>query len=386
LLAAQSDVDLAAALNIVAREFPNPEFSFDTSKISSDGHGNSTFQGNSLWDRSYDTIFAVNQLFEIGGKRSSRKQSAAAGLLAAEARLRDARRVLDLGVTQAYIDALLAQANADVLRDSAASLRQEAAIAERRFQAGDISRTDQSQIEIAADRLELDARTAQNVAGTARIAVEVFLGIDKPRGDWQPSDSLADLVKPPAALPQGDVAPTRPDLIALDAGVNHAEADLRLQKAQRVPDPTVSFGYEHEPPGELTDSIGFGLRFPLPLWNRNRGGIQAAQVVREQATLRLRKREAEIAAEIEVARRNYASAAERLRQQHDEILPRSTDVRKTISLAYEKGGASLLDLLSAQRTDNEVRLAAAQAAAETARALAVLKAALNFSETNSPPP
>jgi cobalt-zinc-cadmium efflux system outer membrane protein len=107
-------------------------------------------------------------------------------------------------------------------------------------------------------------------------------------------------------------------------------------------------------------------------------------VAREQATLRLRKREAEIAAEIEVARRNYASAADRLHQQHDQILPRSAEVRKTISLAYEKGGASLLDLLSAQRTDNEVRLADAQAAAETARALATLKAALNFSETNSP--
>jgi cobalt-zinc-cadmium efflux system outer membrane protein len=135
----------------------------------------------------------------------------------------------------------------------------------------------------------------------------------------------------------------------------------------------------------LTDTVGFGLRFPLPLWNRNRGGIQAAEVARDQATLRVRRREAEIAAEIAVARRNYVSAAERLRQQQDQIVPRSADVRKTISLAYEKGGASLLDLLSAQRTDNEVRLGAAQAAAETARALAVLKASLNFSETNSPP-
>jgi cobalt-zinc-cadmium efflux system outer membrane protein len=52
-------------------------------------------------------------------------------------------------------------------------------------------------------------------------------------------------------------------------------------------------------------------------------------------------------------------------------------VRQTVSFAYEKGGASLLDLLSAQRTDNEVRLATAQAAAETAKAAADLKAALN---------
>ena len=52
-------------------------------------------------------------------------------------------------------------------------------------------------------------------------------------------------------------------------------------------------------------------------------------------------------------------------------------MRQTVSFAYQRGGASLLDLLSAQRTDNEVRLATAQAAAETAKAAADLKAALN---------
>jgi outer membrane protein TolC len=60
-------------------------------------------------------------------------------------------------------------------------------------------------------------------------------------------------------------------------------------------------------------------------------------------------------------------------------------VRQTISLAYEKGSASLLVLLSAQRNDNDVRLAVAQAAAETARALAELKAALNITSTTPKP-
>src|SRR5689334_7112453 len=152
LLAAKSDVDVATAAKIIAHDFPNPTLAISTAKIGVDG-GSGTSLGNSLWDRSYDTIAAVNQLFEIDDKRASRQSSARAGFAAATARFQDARRVLDLAVSRTYIAALLAEANRQVLQNSASALRQETTIANRRLQAGDISAADQSQIEIAADRL-----------------------------------------------------------------------------------------------------------------------------------------------------------------------------------------------------------------------------------------
>ena len=79
LLAAASDVDLATAQRIIAREFPNPTLAFSTEKITVDNHSSATTAGNGLWERNYDTIAAVNQLLEIGGKRSSRRASTAAG-------------------------------------------------------------------------------------------------------------------------------------------------------------------------------------------------------------------------------------------------------------------------------------------------------------------
>src|ERR1035437_1654271 len=54
LLAAKSGVDAATAQLLVAKEFPNPTFSYSTAKIGS--HENSTSMGNGLWIRSYDTI------------------------------------------------------------------------------------------------------------------------------------------------------------------------------------------------------------------------------------------------------------------------------------------------------------------------------------------
>ena len=145
----------------------------------------------------------------------------------------------------------------------------------------------------------------------------------------------------------------------------------------RVPDPTLFVQYEHEPP-DFPNTLGVGISFPLPLWNRNRGGIASAKAAQEQARIQAEKVQAQIQAEISIAQNTYSDAAARWKRHRDEIQPKSADVRQTVSFAYQKGGASLLDLLSAQRTDNEVRLATAQAAAETARAAADLKAALNI--------
>ncbi len=384
LLAARSDVDTATAQKIVAGEFPNPTLSLATTKINADSHTSSPDGRNDVWGRSYDTVAAVNQLFEVGGKRSQRKASAAAGFKAAEARLNDARRVLDLAMTKAYVGALLAETNVNILKRSAESLRKEAQIAETRLNAGDISRADKSQIEIAADRLELDAAAAATSAATAKIAVDVLLGHPKPSGDWAPGDSLETLALPPFLASERMPGAIRPDLLAAEAGLQKAEADLKLQKALRIPDPTLLVQYEHEPPDQ-PNTLGVGFSFPLPLWNRNKGGIRAASAGLNQAAVQVEKVKALIAAEIATAEVAYSDASARWRRQRDFIVPKAAEIRQTITFAYEKGGASLLDLLLAERNDNEVRLATVQAAADTANAAAALKAALNLPDQPKAP-
>ena len=80
-------------------------------------------------------------------------------------------------------------------------------------------------------------------------------------------------------------------------------------------------------------------------------------------------------ADIANAESEYNEASHRWRRYQDQIVPKSAKVRDSVAFAYEKGDASLVDLLEAERTDNDVRLAAAQAHADTANATANLKAA-----------
>ncbi|MDB6017873.1 MAG: Outer rane efflux protein [Pedosphaera sp.] len=376
LLAARSSIDAATAQHLIAKEFPNPVVFVSTSKINTDANPNRTLAGNSLWHRSYDTVFAVNQLVEIGGKRSSRQASAQAGIAGARARFYDARRLLEQGVAKAYIAALLAGDNVQILKQSAQSLRREAEIAGTRFKAGDISDSDKKRIEINAERFESDAQAAEVAANSARIAVEVLMGSENPKGDWTPGDLLDQLAGQPAADNILKASAARPDLLAAEADLRKAGAELKLQKALRVPDPTFLLQYEHQPPDQ-PNTIGLGVSFPLPLWNLNKGAIKAAQAAQAQASFQIAKIRSQIVSDITIAEHTYRDASQRQQRYQSQIRPKSRQVREAVTFAYEKGGASLVDLLTAERDDNDVRLATAQALADSANAATDLAAAQN---------
>jgi len=126
-----------------------------------------------------------------------------------------------------------------VLMQSAASLRKEAELAGVRLKAGEISNSDRSQIEITAERFELDARTAESTAAQTRVALEVLLGVPKPKGDILLTEQLETLCAAVLSLDARASEANRPDVIAADAAMRKAEAELRLQKANRIPNPTV---------------------------------------------------------------------------------------------------------------------------------------------------
>jgi cobalt-zinc-cadmium efflux system outer membrane protein len=383
LLAAKNGMNVAAAQLIVAREFPNPTLSLSTARIDAHGVGNSTPSGNGLWNRSYDTIAAISQLVEIGGKRADRRASARAGIAGARARFFDARRFLNQGVTKAYVAALLAENNVQILNDSARSLRHEADIATARFKAGDISDADKKQIENNADVFELQAKSAAAAAVEARIEVEILMGLDQPKGDWKPADSLEQLA---GAVPQQNkpaFGGARPDVLAAEADLRKSKVDVKLQKTIRIPDPTFSVQVEHNPPGPPgPETVGIGVSFPLPIWNRNGGAIKAAEAAASQSAFALAKVKAQVLSDIANAEVGYQEASERFQRYQNQIRPKSGKVRESVAFAFEKGGASLVDLLTAERDDNGIRLATAQAMSDTASAAADLEAARNvLSET-----
>jgi cobalt-zinc-cadmium efflux system outer membrane protein len=373
---AEIQVDAALAQLRVVREFPNPTLGLSTSKISTDGTPEGTAMGNGLLNRSYDSIVSLSQLFVVG-KRGMERDAARAGVQSAQFQRDDARRLLLVAVTQAYAAALAALRESEVLADSAAKLRHEADIAAHRLKAGDLSRSDESQLDIAADQDELNADAERATARTAVVTLEILLGYPSPDGSTPLADSLDGWTQ--SIDPGLEEAPigNRPDIAAAESTLSQADTNVRLQERLKVPDVTASVQYERNPPAQ-PDTVGVGLSLPLPLWDRFHGEVLAAKAAREETQAQLDKVRIQAAADVAAARVAYHEASQRALRYRTSLVPKSAEVARSVSYAYDRGGASLVDLLEAERNDNAIRVAAVQAQADAASTAVSLQAALGL--------
>lgn len=97
----------------------------------------------------------------------------------------------------------------------------------------------------------------------------------------------------------------RPDLKLAGLQTNYMEKSLVFERAQRVPDLTLSANYDRFG-GVWKDFVGFGVSIDLPVWNRNQGNMKAARVRIEQSRLEARQQENRVWNEIAEAFTNYS--------------------------------------------------------------------------------
>jgi outer membrane protein, heavy metal efflux system len=384
LLAARAELESARASRDTAVALPNPTLAYSTSKIPTDGSPADTIHGSGFYSRSYDTVVAASQLVEIGGKRKDRRVSADEGIAGATAHLADAARLLDAAVVRAYTAAGVARASAAIARETAASFGKTAGLAKEREDAGEISVSEKTQIEIAAGRFLADAAQADLAYANAARALAALLTL--------PSVAPAeDLDAPGEIMPPGSLAAAddeaflarRPDLVALEAALRKAEADLALQKALRLPDPTLLAQYERQPPDQR-NTVGFGVSLPLPVFNLNGGAIHAARVAVESATRDLTRGRVRVLQDLAATRDAFETARLRALRLVNDLLPKARTVRDTVHFAYEQGAASLLELLEAERNANDIRLAAVSARGDLVSARADFLAARPGAERDQP--
>ena len=95
-----------------------------------------------------------------------------------------------------------------------------------------------------------------------------------------------------------------------------------------------------------------GLSFPLPIFYQQKGEIRRAEADLKTQSLQAAKLEAQVASDVQTGFSDYTSAASLARRMETTLLERARRARDLVSVQYQKGAASLLDFLDAQRTFN----------------------------------
>jgi cobalt-zinc-cadmium efflux system outer membrane protein len=100
-----------------------------------------------------------------------------------------------------------------------------------------------------------------------------------------------------------------------------------------------------------------GFSMDLPLFNRNQGEIQRTARDAERVGALTAFAHSQTRADVDAALSQLENVRIKLTALRDVYVPKATEIRGRVELAYRRGAASLLEFLDAERTYRAVTLA-----------------------------
>ncbi len=219
----------------------------------------------------------ISQTIDWGGKRSARTAVAESDRLVAEAEYLATRWNVAVELLNG-----LALHQTGIERDRLAESREQlmedfAALAQRRFDAGDLSRVEFDLARLSGTDARIQKATAAATSAEARQAVR-NLTPQSPATEWPAL---------PASLPgitsgadPRSLVPALPEVLAARRQVESADALVELRRRERRPDATLSLAGGEED-GETL--IGLSVTVPFFVRNRFNHEVTAALAERSQA-------------------------------------------------------------------------------------------------------
>jgi len=354
LLAGRMGIEEAKAQEVTASLRPNPQFTAATDYIH-------PFRSYGALDDAQPSV-SLSYLFERMNKRELRYETAKKGTAVAASQLADQARTLLFTLRSAFIQVLQQKAILALARENLAYYDRVLDVSAERFKTGDIAQVDLDRLQLQRVQYESDVLTAMVNLRTAKIQLLMLLNDRRPVEQF---DVAGPFDFSEAILPLSDfrqlALDTRPDLKAAVLAIDQAKSSHDLAEADASTDPTISLDG-----GRLPQSsggpygfgyVGVSVSIPLRIFDRNQGE-RARTKLDIARSERLRDAvEAQAMGDVESAYAAITSTVILLKPYKTHYLQQASTVRDTVTFSYERGGASLLDFLDAQRDYRSVRVA-----------------------------
>lgn len=352
---AKAKADAAEARARQAGVSPNPELSLEVENFA----GSGVFQGF----RSTETTLALSQRIELGGKRSARVEVARAERDFAFLYYKSALADLERDIRSAHANLRAAEDRAVLARDNVAA-------------ATELSRTAKLLVEVGRDpplrELRAEAQLAEAKAEQARTFGELLVARQLlatliGSSDSELAASVASEDSPPILPPDTETL----EIQLATAERAASQARVRLARADAVPDITGSAGVRRFQEGRETAFVA-GISIPLPIRDRNRGNIEAAQSESLAAESGLALARLDASRARYEARMLLGAADARYEALAGPGIAQAEEALRLARLGYSAGKFSLIELLDAQNALNQAKLNLIEARLDRARALAAL--------------
>ncbi len=333
------DRHTAGARSLQASLPPNPTIGFMIERVGGTGPVNE-FKGA-------ETSLRLSQMIETADKRVRRIELAEADRQLALWGYEAKRVAVATETAMRFIEVLAGQERVKLAEQTLSLAEQTLKLVEDRVKTGvaPVLEREKATVRLSTDRIALERSRRQ--LSTARAKLAALWGQQAAFGDAL--GRLEELRAVPAVEALAARLEQQPQVARWSAELSQRRAAIALARAKGVPDVTASLGAMHMNDSDDVVAL-FEVMVPLPVFDRNQGGILEARF--NLAKANAQQQEAQVS-----ARTMLAQAYNELAQSHheattlrDETLPAARRSFEAVRQAYENGRATFLDVLDAQRT------------------------------------
>jgi cobalt-zinc-cadmium efflux system outer membrane protein len=353
LLSAHENLLSVKAQEVQAGVRANPYFNVAGSNITLGPNSNNP----------YDYNVGVGRLFERGEKRRWRLDGARSTTAQTDAQYHNQEQQTILAVRQAFTNFVLAKAAKKLADDNLKDFKHEVDIGHERLKAGDIAKLDFERLDLQLAQFESDESNAVTNAQQASIQLQVLIGYDKPRSDF---DVTGDIVPPVVPFKIEDLEQkalvARPDYRAAHLGVAVADANVKLAYANGTTDPTLEADYDRNGPD---NSVGFSLSIPLRFFDRNQGNKETSKFSAQASRFAEVAARNQVFGDVDEAWAGYINAKLLSDRYNGHYLDEAKDILDISKFSYEHGGLALIDYLDALRESRSITSDALSSYAQT---------------------
>ena len=328
--------------------WPNPqiELRIDDSMSKDEGGSGTDF-----------TQFAFSQSLPLNGRLGHQRHVAGAQLDAARSQRLYQQVRLETQVAQRYHSLQLATERlrlaglrlqlADALRDAG----------RQRERAGELSRLERLRLDLIRESAQQILDRSEGKANEALSRFRTYLGLTFEAAETElqltpltPFDAIPALAQLQASLSQ------HPAVLAVRQQLEAAQAEIKLVRAERIPDPTLSLFRERDSlNGHRQNVNGIGVGFTLPIWDRSSGRISAAraQVVQIQSELQVLTRD--LSGRLQQSHLHLSHLVQQGRHYRSRVFEPAQQVFDLTRKAYASGEVEILSLIDANNTYFDAR-------------------------------
>jgi outer membrane protein, heavy metal efflux system len=351
LQAARTQVTQSKADELTASLKPNPVFTwnglfwpfFTPSQLNSDYIDNVT---------EFDAL--VDYTLERGHKRKWRMQTAKDDTAVVQSQVQDNERALTFYVAQQFVNILLAESSLSFAQQNLAGFKQTLDVSQERFQKGAISEGDLLKIKLQMLDFQRDVASAELARQQALDSLRDLLGYGSVPQNY---DVVGTLDYTPL---QGSVEDfqargldLRPDLRAANQAVVAAQSRYMLAKANGKRDLTLTSGYSHV---GAAHNASFAFNIEIPLFDRNQGEIARTHAAITQSEEAKNAAQQAVMTDVSTAYEAVKTGERIIQLYQSGYLKDSKESLDISQYAYQRGAASLLDFLDAERSYRSTEL------------------------------